>query len=155
MSVLIGVGIATTITAIYLGRKGWKALHKAAGITPGVLEYHDYNAPLSLSKVSWQELKLNKKHLLGLPDHQLRQLQRIDKKVTSYQAYQKTQPDQEKTSAVTEQQFVLNKMLHTRLPEVLASHYNLATINSNTSNSTTQQTSREKKLRQVSCCNKY
>lgn len=46
---------------------------------------------------------------------------------------------------MTEQQFVLNKMLHTRLPEVLASHYNLATINSNTSNSTTQQTSREKK----------
>jgi hypothetical protein len=30
---------------------------------------------------------------------------------------------------VTEQQFVLNKMLHTRLPEMLASHYQLVNIN--------------------------
>ena len=129
MSVLIGVGIVTTVTTIYLGRKGWHALHKMVGITPGVLTYQDNNTPLALSAVNWQQLTLNKKHLKVLPDNQLRQLQRIDEKVSSYQSYQKTRQAQNKTPAVTEQQFVLNKMLHTRLPEMLASHYHLANIN--------------------------
>ena len=129
MSVLIGVGIVTTVTTIYLGRKGWHALHKMVGITPGVLTYQDNNTPLALSAVNWQQLTLNKKHLKVLPDNQLRQLQRIDEKVSSYQSYQKTRQAQNKTPAVTEQQFVLNKMLHTRLPEMLASHYQLVNIN--------------------------
>ena len=37
MSILIGVGVVTTVTVVYLGKKGWQALHKAVGITPGVL----------------------------------------------------------------------------------------------------------------------
>ena len=49
MSVLIGVGIVTTVTTIYLGRKGWHAFHKMVGITPGVLTYQDSNAPLLLT----------------------------------------------------------------------------------------------------------
>lgn len=129
MSVLIGVGIVTTVTTIYLGRKGWHALHKMVGITPGVLTYQDNNTPLALSAVNWQQLTLNKKHLKVLPDNQLRQLQRIDEKVSSYQSYQKILRAQNKTPAVTEQQFVLNKMLHTRLPEMLVSHYQLLNIN--------------------------
>ncbi|MEN2751573.1 hypothetical protein AAIR29_07995 [Psychrobacter sp. FBL11] len=128
MSVLIGVGIVTTITTIYLGKKGWQAFHKAVGITPGVLKYRDRHAPLSLSTLNWRQLNLNKKHLQVLPDHQLRQLQRIDEKVNSYYEYQKALSDQNKTSAVTEQQFVVDKMLHTRLSEMLASRYHLASI---------------------------
>ncbi|MGM8887816.1 MULTISPECIES: hypothetical protein [unclassified Psychrobacter] len=128
MSVLIGVGIVTTITTIYLGKKGWQAFHKAVGITPGVLKYHDRHAPLSLSTINWQQLNLNKKHLQVLPDHQLRQLQRIDEKVNSYYEYQKALSGQNKTSVVTEQQFIVDKMLHNRLPEMLASRYHLASV---------------------------
>ncbi|WP_201548555.1 hypothetical protein [Psychrobacter fjordensis] len=131
MSILIGIGIVTTVTTFYLGKKGWQAFHKAVGITPGVLVYQNDNAPLSLSKLSWQQLSLNKKHLKNLPEQQLRQLKRIDEKVSHYQAYQTALQAQHKTPAVTEQQFVLNKMLHTRLPEMLASHYQFTNINTN------------------------
>lgn len=129
MSILIGVGIVTTVTTIYLGRKGWQALHKAVGITPGVLTYQDYDTPLSLSTVHWQQLKLNKEHLQGLSEQQLRQLKHIDEKVNHYQDYQKSLQTQGKIPAVTEQQFVLHKMLHTRLPEMLTSHYHLGKVN--------------------------
>jgi hypothetical protein len=128
MSVLIGIGVVTMVTTVYLGRKGWQSLHKAVGITPGVLTYQDDNAPLTLSTVSWQQLNLNKKHLKNLPEQQLRQLQRIDEKVHSYQTYQKESQEQHKQPVVTEQQFVLHKMLHTRLPEMLASYHQLANI---------------------------
>ncbi|MEL0621350.1 hypothetical protein V6252_13150, partial [Psychrobacter proteolyticus] len=63
MSILIRIGIVTTVTTFYLGRKGGQAFHKAVGISPGVLTYQDYNAPLSLATVSWQQLTLNKQHL--------------------------------------------------------------------------------------------
>ena len=134
MSILIGVGIVTTVTTLYLSRKGWQALHKAVGITPGALTYQDYDAPLSLStlslsKIHWQQLKLNKEHLKGLSEQQLRQLKGIDEKVNRYQDYQKSLQTQGKIPAVTEQQFVLHKMLHTRLPEMLTSHYHLAKVN--------------------------
>ena len=132
MSVLIGIGIVTTVTTIYLGRKGWHALHKMVGITPGVLTYQHDNAPLSLTSINWQQLNLNKKHLKVLPDNQLRQLQRIDDKVSSYQACQKALQHQDKIPALTEQQFVLNKLLHTRLPEMLVSHYQLVNISRGT-----------------------
>ena len=128
MSILIGIGIVTTVTTFYLGKKGWQVFHKAVGITPGVLVYQNDNAPLSLSKLSWQQLSLNKKHLKNLLEQQLRQLKHIDEKVNHYQAYQTALQAQHKTPAVTEQQFVLNKMLHTRLPEILASHYHLTNI---------------------------
>lgn len=134
MSILIGVGIVTTVTTLYLSRKGWQALHKAVGITPGALTYQDYDAPLSLStlllsKIHWQQLKFNKEHLKGLSEQQLRQLKGIDEKVNRYQDYQKSLQTQGKIPAVTEQQFVLHKMLYTRLPEMLTSHYHLAKVN--------------------------
>lgn len=131
MSILIGVGVVTTVTVFYLGRKSWHALHKAVGITPGVLVYQNTNAPLSLSNISWQQLNLNKKHLKSLADEQLYQLQGIDKKVSRYEVYQKELQAQNITPAINEQQFVLRKMLHTRLPEILASYYHIATINTN------------------------
>ncbi len=131
MSILIGIGIVTTVSVLYLGRKGWYAFHKAVGITPGVLIYHDTHAPLALSSISWQQLNFNKKHLKSLADVQLRQLYRIDKKVASYYAYQTEPKLQQKTPAITEQQFVLHKMLYTRLPEMLSSYYQLAAIRSN------------------------
>lgn len=125
MSILIGTGIVATAAALYLGKKGWHALHKAVGITPGVLTYQESNAALSLATTSWQQLKLNKKHLQDIPEQQLKQLQSIDNKVTYYQRYQKSQSAQNKVPAATEQQFVLNKLLQTRLPEMLASHHHL------------------------------
>ena len=131
MSILIGVGVVTTISVFYLGRKGWYALHRMVGITPGVLTYQDSNATLLLTSLNWQQLSLNKKHLEALSDKQLRQLQDIDKKVANYHNYQNELEAQDVTSAINEQQFVLHKMLHTRLPEMLVSHYHLANINVN------------------------
>ena len=129
MSILIGVGVITTVSVFYLGRKGWHALHKMVGITPGVLTYQDSNAPLLLTSLNWQQLNLNKKHLEVLSDKQLRQLQHIDKKVANYHNYQNELEAQNVISAINEQQFVLHKMLHTLLPEMLVSHYHLANIN--------------------------
>ena len=129
MSILIGVGVVATVSVFYLGRKGWHAFHKMVGITPGVLTYQDSNAPLLLTSLNWQQLDLNKKHLEVLSDKQLRQLQNIDKKVANYHNYQNELEAQNVTSAINEQQFVLHKMLHIRLPEMLASHYHLANIN--------------------------
>ena len=129
MSILIGVGVVATVSVFYLGRKGWHAFHKMVGITPGVMTYQDSNAPMLLTSLNWQQLNLNKKHLEVLSDKQLRQLQHIDKKVANYHNYQNELEAQNVTSAINEQQFVLHKMLHTRLPEMLVSHYHLANIN--------------------------
>lgn len=129
MSILIGIGIVTTVTTFYLGRKGWRAFHKAVGITPGVLSYQENKVPLSVSTMRWQQLALDQKHLADLSQQQLYQLQRIDKKVTDFSAYQAALLEQNKSPAITEQQFVLQKLLHTRLPEMLASHYHLSNIN--------------------------
>lgn len=148
MSILIGVGVVTTVTVFYLGRKGWHALHKAVGITPGVLIYQDASTPLSLSNISWQQLNLNKKHLKPLADEQLHQLQGIDEKVSRYEVYQKQLQAQSIVPAITEQQFVLHKMLHIRLPEILASYYHLATINTNVREPNNEQSVEAGKLLQ-------
>lgn len=148
MSVLIGIGIVTTVSVFYLGRKGWYAFHKAVGITPGVLVYHDTNAPLALSSISWQQLNLNKKHLKSLTDSQLRQLHRIDEKIASYYSYQTELKLNEKIPTITEQQFVLHKMLNTRLPEMLSSYYQLATISSNVRSVNNQSRNEARKLLQ-------
>jgi len=128
MSMLLGVGVFTTITVFYLGKIGWQAFHKAVGITPGALTYHDPQAPILLTDMTWQNLTLNTKHLSVLPDSQLRQLKSIDDKVATYHSYQQDLQAQNITPAITEQQFVLNKLLHTRLAEMLASHYHLASV---------------------------
>ena len=150
MSILIGVGVVTTVSVFYLGRKGWHALHRMVGITPGVLTYQDSNAPLLLTSLNWQQLDLNKKHLEVLSDKQLRQLQNIDKKVANYHNYQNELEAQNLTSAINEQQFVLHKMLHIRLPEMLVSHYHLANINvSNRTKNGQKQTEASRLLQEV------
>lgn len=152
MSILIGVGVVATVSVFYLGRKGWYALHRMVGITPGVLIYQDSNAPLLLTSLNWQQLNLNKKHLEVLSDKQLRQLQHIDKKVANYHNYQNELEAQNVISAINEQQFVLHKMLNIRLPEMLASHYHLANINisNRTKNGQTQtQTEASRLLQEV------
>lgn len=150
MSILLGVGVVTTVSVFYLGRKGWYALHRMVGITPGVLTYQDSNAPLLLTSLNWQQLNLNKKHLEALSDKQLRQLQDIDKKVANYHNYQNELEAQNLTSAINEQQFVLHKMLHTRLPEMLVSHYHLANINvSNRTKNGQKQTEASRLLQEV------
>lgn len=60
MSVLIGVGIATTVGVIYIGKKGWQALHKAVGISPGVLVYQDPNQALTPKDMRWRQLTLDR-----------------------------------------------------------------------------------------------
>ena len=150
MSILIGVGVITTVSVFYLGRKGWHAFHKMVGITPGVLTYQDSNAPLLLTSLNWQQLNLNKKHLEVLSDKQLRQLQHIDKKVANYHNYQNELEAQNVISAINEQQFVLHKMLNIRLPEMLASHYHLANINiSNRTKNGQKQTEASRLLQEV------
>lgn len=150
MSILLGVGVVATVSVFYLGRKGWYALHKMVGITPGVLTYQDSNAPLLLTSLNWQQLDLNKKHLEALSDKQLRQLQHIDKKVANYHNYQNDLEAQDVTSAINEPQFVLHKMLHTRLPEMLASHYHLANINiSNRTKNGQKQTEASRLLQEI------
>ena len=150
MSILIGVGVVATVSVFYLGRKGWHALHKMVGITPGVLTYQDSNAPLLLTSLNWQQLNLNKKHLEALSDKQLRQLQHIDKKVANYHNYQNELEAQNVISAINEQQFVLHKMLNIRLPEMLASHYHLANINiSNRTKNGQKQTEASRLLQEV------
>ncbi|WP_201555176.1 hypothetical protein [Psychrobacter sp. 72-O-c] len=148
MSMLLGVGVFTTITVFYLGKKGWQALHKAVGITPGVLTYQDPQAPITLTDMTWQNLTLNNKHLSVLPDSQLRHLQRIDHKVATYQTYQQHLQAQSITPAITEQQFVLDKLLHTRLAEMLASHYHLASAGASVNASTNDKQSEAKQLLQ-------
>ena len=131
MSILIGIGlatIATTVGVIYVGKKGWQALHKAVGITPGVLVYQDPNSSTSLAAIRWRQLNLNKKHLRVLTLSHLRQLHDIDERVTIYTDYQQSLQAQNITPVLSEQQFVLHKLLHTRLPEILASHYQLVGI---------------------------
>ena len=154
MSILIGIGIVTTVTTFYLGRKGWQALHKDVGITPGVPTYQDYDVPLSLSTLSpstllstihWQQLTLDTEHLKVLSEPQLRQLKGIDEKVNSYHNYQKEQQVQHKTPEFTESQFVLHKLLHTRLPETLASYYYLTKADISTTNISTNNVSNGKK----------
>lgn len=125
MSILLGVGVATSITVIYLGKKGWHAFHRVLGISPGVLVYENPNQPIALPDMTWQTLALPIEHLQHLPKVQLTQLQRIDSKTLKYQAQQKSHQVQQHTATLTEQQFVLHKLLHTRLPQMLASYQHL------------------------------
>ena len=124
MSILLGVGVITTVGILYLGKKGWHAFHRMVGITPGVLVYQSPDQPIALSDMTWHTLALNTDHLQHLPAAQLRQIQHIDQKSKCYQEQYQTQID---SQTLTEQQFVLHKLLHTRLPQMLASYHQLYT----------------------------
>lgn len=121
--ILIGVGAVTAFTLYYLGKKSWQALHRMAGITPGVMVYQNPKAPLLLNKLQWQQLNLNPDHLKGLNDNVLRQLQHIDQKLAHFESYQQSLTDNNK--ALSEDEFIAHKFIYSRLPEMLASYYHL------------------------------
>ncbi len=91
--------------------------------------------PLVLADMRWRQLNLNKQHLAVMTQPQWQQLQCIDDRVAIYDDYQHSLQQQNITSTFTEQQFVLHKLLHTRLPEMLASHYYLVKIENKAENS--------------------
>ena len=128
MLMLLSMSVLGTVTVYYLGRKGWRVLHQAVGITPGTLTYQNPQAPLLTHSLVWQKLTLDKQYLLCLSDQQIRQLQAIDSKVATYYDYQQSLHQQNITAVMTEQQFVLHKLLHTRLAEMLASHHHLISV---------------------------
>ncbi len=136
MSVLLGIGIISTVTVVYLGKKGWQAFHSAVGITPGTLTYQDLSIPVTMR---WQQLDLDKRHLADLPTHLLAQLQRIDNKTEIYLSYEQTLNEQYITPVVTENQFNVQKLLQTRLPEMLASRYRLFNSSLNTQDHAKQE----------------
>lgn len=125
MSMMLGVGVAAVVGVFYMVRKGWRVLHEAVGITPGTLVYQNPNAPLLCSAITWQALTLNDKHLSSLTQSQLKQLKRIDEKLSIVQQVELENPSQDKEAPVNEAQFVLYKLLYTRLPEILTSHHRM------------------------------
>jgi hypothetical protein len=142
MSIMLAIGALISVASFYLAKKAWQGLHKAVGISPGVLIYNHPDAPLVPANLSWQQLTLDKQHLSLLSDQQLRQLQAIDQHRATYQRhqYQQQQYQQQQqlaaqniTPAITEQQFILHKLLHTRLAEMLASYYHLVSVSSSAS----------------------
>ena len=128
MLMLLSMSVLGTVTVYYLGRKVWLMLHQAVGITPGALSYQNPNTPLLTNALVWKILTVNKQHLLHLSDRQLRQLQAIDSKVATYRHCQQSLAQQNITAMMTEQQFILHKLLQTRLPEMLASHHHLVSV---------------------------
>lgn len=123
MVVWLSIGVISVITSLYLGRKGWHALHKAVGISPGTLIYQHPDAPLSLPDLTWQQLILDQKYLRVLSDAQLRQLKRFDDKMLAYQQYQRELDTQNSTRILTEEHYMLQKWLEVRLPQMLTSYY--------------------------------
>lgn len=123
MVVWLSIGVISIVTSLYLGKKGWHALHKVVGISPGTLIYQSPNAPLSLPDLTWQQLILDQKHLGLVSDDQLLQLKRLDDKMLAYQQYQRELDTQNPTRILTAEHFVLQKWLDIRLPQMLNSHY--------------------------------
>lgn len=125
MIILLGLGVATVVGVFYMAKKGWHALHAVVGITPGTLIYQNPNTPLLYSAMTWQALTLNAQHLAALTQSQLQQLKRIDEKLSIYQQLQVSEQQQDKSPPINEAQFILHKLLYTRLPEILASHHRM------------------------------
>lgn len=123
MSVMMVSGIVAVAATAYLGRKGWLAFHRAVGITPGKLEYVE-PSQLSLPHTpTLIQLDLKQHYLEHLPPSLINQLQRIDTKADLYQQYIVEAEQAGHTVSVSEQRFVLSKLLDTRLPEVLESYH--------------------------------
>ena len=75
MSVLIGAGVVAVVAAGYVGRKGWLALHRAVGITPGTLKYVP---PSQLPPPPMLQLTLAESQIKDLPPVIMERLLRID-----------------------------------------------------------------------------
>lgn len=122
MSVIIGAGVIGTLILGYVGRKGWLAFHRAVGITPGTLKYVE---PSQLPPPEMIRLDLDNNLIQNLPPVVIEQLMRIDNKADVYQAWRDDRQQSGRTVSTTEDEFVIQKLLNTRLPEVIQSYQNI------------------------------
>ncbi|GAA0321668.1 hypothetical protein [Psychrobacter aestuarii] len=125
MSMLIGTGVMFVAVTWYVGKKSWHALHRMVGITPGTMVYHNPQVPIRLQDLRLQQLNLDKTHLQSLSDTHLAALQRIDSKIGHYQRYYKDTQSKKTASLPTasEQDVIVHKLIHTRLPDMLRSYH--------------------------------
>lgn len=119
MSVLIGAGVVAVVAAGYVGRKGWLALHRAVGITPGTLKYVP---PSQLPPPPMLQLTLAESEIKDLPPVIMERLLRIDGKADVFQQLRTEAIDVGQTPATSEDEFVVSKLLQTRLPELINSY---------------------------------
>ncbi|WP_227431053.1 hypothetical protein [Psychrobacter sp. I-STPA6b] len=132
MLLLTSAGVLTAGVVWYLGRKGWHAFHHSVGIRVGQVTYIDdthARQPYILPPLSI--LTIDSQYLQYLPIEILAQLQRIDSKTQAYQSAQqgldiKINERALSVDTVTEEAFVLQKLIYERLPEVLARHHAIA-----------------------------
>ena len=123
MSVLIGVGVAAVAVAGYVGRKGWLAFHRAVGITPGTLKYVE---PSQLPPPPMLQLTLVEDQIKGLPPAIVEQLLRIDGKADIFQQWRNDMIKAGQTPMVSEDEFMVSKLLQIRLPELIESYQRIA-----------------------------
>ncbi|WP_019673725.1 hypothetical protein [Psychrobacter lutiphocae] len=124
MSILVtlGAGIITTVAIGYIGRKGWHAFHRAVGISPGKMTYVE---PAQLPPPPMLQLSLATSQMQGLPIVIMEQLQRIDTKADILQQWRVERVEAGQPLQVSEEEFVVSKLLQTRLPELLDSYQQL------------------------------
>lgn len=123
MSVLIGVGVVAVVAAGYVGRKGWLAFHRAVGITPGTLKYVE---PSQLPPPPMLQLTLVDDQIKGLPPVIVEQLLRIDGKADIFQQWRNEAVKAGQTPMVSEDEFMVSKLLQTRVPELIESYQRIA-----------------------------
>lgn len=123
MSVLIGVGVVAVVAAGYVGRKGWLAFHRAVGITPGTLKYVE---PSQLPPPPMLQLTLVDDQIKGLPPAIVEQLLRIDGKADILQQWRNEAAQAGQTPIVSEDEFMVSKLLQSRLPELIESYQRIA-----------------------------
>ncbi|WP_296403871.1 hypothetical protein [Psychrobacter sp.] len=123
MSVLIGAGVVAIMATGYVGRKGWLAFHRAVGITPGTLKYVE---PSQLPLPPMLQLTLAESQIKGLPPVVTEQLLRIDGKADVFQQLRTESIEGGQTLALSEEEFVVGKLLQTRLPELINSYQRIA-----------------------------
>ncbi|WP_230661263.1 hypothetical protein [Psychrobacter sp. I-STPA10] len=143
MIISLGVGLVTLLTTVYVGKKSWQAFHRMVGITPGQITYiepsntnKDESKDLAYTSVIWQQLQLDSHYLKYLPVAQIQHLQRIDTKMQAYDSWQQPSPDMAAkqrrpppfvaSNVVTEETFLLQKLIVERLPEALARYHLIA-----------------------------
>lgn len=123
MSVLIGVGAVAVLVAGYVGRKGWLAFHRAVGITPGTLKYVE---PSQLPPPPMLQLTLVSDQIKGLPPAIVEQLLRIDGKADIFQQWRNDAIKAGQTLMVSEDEFMISKLLQSRLPELIENYQRIA-----------------------------
>lgn len=123
MSVLIGVGVIATLGLGYIGHKGWLAFHRAVGIRPGTLKYIE---PSQLPPPQMMQLTLLPDQIRGLPPVIIEQLLRIDGKADIFQQLRNEAIKAGHTPTISEDEFVVRKLLQVRLPELINSYQKIA-----------------------------